>query len=239
MSDKAFKPNLWAAIGTLVICGLFSTLGVWQLQRGFEKADILERFAKAADKAPRAISAGSWAEEGVIETAQTNGTYDGEKQLLLDGQSHDGVPGYRVWTPMRLAEAGGVLMVDRGWIPGSGDRSQLPPLPVPTGEQMVSGYFRTLPVPGMRTEANNCAEGPWPRIVQYPTIEDLRCLYGDAIAVGLLLLSPDAEGGFVREWSSGPELSPNKHYGYAGQWFLFAVVLLVLFIRFSFKPKTT
>jgi surfeit locus 1 family protein len=239
MSDKAFKPNLWAAIGTLLICGLFSTLGVWQLQRGLEKAEIIERFDKAASKPPRALSAGSWPERGVVETAQTRGTYDGEKQLLLDGQTHDSTPGYRVWTPMVLADGGGILVVDRGWIPAGADRSQLPPLPVLTGVQTVSGYFRTFPVPGMRTDINNCAEGPWPRIVQYPTIEDLRCLYGQSTAGGLLLLAADAEGGYVREWSSGPEMSPTKHYGYAGQWFLFAVVLLVLFIRFSFKPKTT
>ncbi|HEY1077276.1 MAG TPA: SURF1 family protein [Fontimonas sp.] len=238
MTDKTFKPNLWAAIGTVLLCGLFCTLGAWQLQRGMEKAEIIERFDKAAAKAPRAISAGSWAEKGVVETAQTSGTYDGERQLLLDGQSHDSTPGYRVWTPLRLAEGGGILMVDRGWIPGGGDRAQLPALPVPAGVQSIAGYFRTLPVPGMRTEADNCVEGPWPRIVQYPTIEDLRCLYGPSIAVGLLLLSADAEGGFVREWTSGPEMSPTKHYGYAGQWFLFAVVLAVLFIRLSFKPKT-
>jgi surfeit locus 1 family protein len=72
--------------------------------------------------------------------------------------------------------------------------------------------------------------------VPYPTLDDLRCLYGESLAAGVLLMSPDAPGGFVREWTSGPELSPSKHYGYAAQWSTFTLVLIVLFVKFSFRP---
>src|SRR3546814_6637006 len=84
------------------------------------------------------------------------------------------------------------------------------------------------PVPGLRLKTDNCATLPWPRTVQFPTLDDLRCLYGEYIAPGLLLMDPGEPNGFVRDWQTAPELNPVKHYGYAGQWFAFTLTLLVI-----------
>jgi surfeit locus 1 family protein len=110
-------------------------------------------------------------------------------------------------------------------------------VPAPGGEVTVSGFWRTVPEPGLRMEVDNCAPGPWPRIVQYPTVDELRCLYGESVPGGLLLMDAEVPGGFVRAWNSGPELAPGKHYAYAAQWFAFAAVLVILFIVFSFRRK--
>jgi len=235
MAKKRFRPTWWASTLVLLLSAVMIALGAWQLQRGFAKAELLARFERAADKPPRDMTAGAWAEPGVVERARARGRFDAGMQLLLDNQSRKRQPGYRVWTPLRLAY-GGIVVVDRGWVPAPGDRSQLPELPVPAGELEIEGYWRTLPEPGLRLETENCAPATWPRIVQYPTLDDLRCLYGESLAAGVLLMSPDAPGGFVREWTSGPELSPSKHYGYAAQWFTFTLVLIVLFVKFSFRP---
>ena len=237
MGNKVFRPRLWALGLTIVLVAAMCALGTWQIDRGQEKAALLARYAAAADAPPREVTAGTWAEPGQVERAIVRGSFDGSRQLLLDNQSHNRQPGYRVWTPLML-EHGGVLIVDRGWIPGGGDRSALPPLTVPQGEVRFSGYWRTLPEPGMRLEVDNCAVAPWPRIVQYPTVDELRCLYGESVPGGLLLMDADAPGGYVREWGASPELSPSKHYGYAAQWFAFAAVLIGFFIVLSFRPKT-
>jgi surfeit locus 1 family protein len=178
----------------------------------------------------------AWPEPGEIDPAQARGIFDVERQLLLDNQSHERQPGYRVWTPLQLAH-GGVVVVDRGWVPAGSDRSRPPALPAPGGEVTVSGFWRTVPEPGLRMEVDNCAPGPWPRIVQYPTVDELRCLYGESVPGGLLLMDAEVPGGFVRAWNSGPELAPGKHYAYAAQWFAFAAVLVILFIVFSFRRK--
>ncbi|WP_370307076.1 SURF1 family protein [Sinimarinibacterium flocculans] len=237
MGNKVFRPKLWALGLTVVLCGAMIALGIWQLGRGQDKAELLARYEAAAERPPREMTAGAWAEPGVIERASVAGRFDGTRQLLLDNQSHERQPGYRVWTPL-LLNHGGVVIVDRGWIPAGGDRSKPPPVPVPEGEVRFTGYWRTLPEPGMRLEVDNCAPAPWPRIVQYPTADELRCLYGQSVPGGLFLMDADAPGGYVREWGAGPELSPSKHYGYAAQWFAFAAVLAALFIIYSFRPRT-
>jgi surfeit locus 1 family protein len=44
-----------------------------------------------------------------------------------------------------------------------------------------------------------------------------------------LLLDADQAGGFVRQW--GPRsMAPEKHLGYAVQWFGFAVTLVVMYV---------
>ncbi len=231
---KVFRPRWWAAALVVVLGGVMVSMGLWQLGRGQAKVELLERYENAAAKPLREITAGAWAEPGEVERAQARGRFDAGRQLLLDNQSHDRKPGYRVWTPM-LLEHGGILVVDRGWVPSGGDRARLPALPAPEGEVTVTGYWRTVPEPGLRLEVDNCAPQAWPRIVQYPTVDELRCLYGEFVPGGVLLMEADVPGGFVREWSSGPELSPSKHYAYAAQWFAFAGVLVILLLIFSFR----
>lgn len=235
MSKKTFRPPWWAIVLVLLLGGVMSFLGVWQLQRGQAKAELLAHYKRVEAEVPRELTAGAWSEPGVVERARARGVFNGDMQLLLDNQSRNRTPGYRVWTPMALVN-GGTLIVDRGWIPAGGDRDKLPALPVPQGEVDVEGYWRSPPEPGMRLEVDNCAGGPWPRIVQYPTVDELRCLYGEFVAGGVLLMDPGLPGGFTREWTSGPEMSPTKHYGYAAQWFVFTVLLIALFVKFSFRP---
>ncbi|HOX72536.1 MAG TPA: SURF1 family protein, partial [Dokdonella sp.] len=52
---------------------------------------------------------------------------------------------------------------------------------------------------------------------------------GRPIDTRVLLLDADAASGFVREWT--PQiLPPERHRGYAFQWFCFALASVVIFI---------
>ncbi|MEQ1438396.1 SURF1 family protein [Fontimonas sp. SYSU GA230001] len=234
MAKKRFRPAWWAVVLVLVGVGTTVGLGIWQLQRGLAKAALIEHYRTADTMPPRQVTSGAWADPDAVQRGWAVGRFDADMQLLLDNQSRNRVPGYHVWTPLRLPD-GGTVLVDRGWIPADGDRSKLPALPAPTGEMRVEGYWKPLPRPGMRLDVDNCAGGPWPRIVQYPTVEELRCLYGNFVPDGILLLDPGLPGGFARDWAAGPEMSPSKHYAYAGQWFVFALLILGIFVKFSFR----
>ncbi len=237
MAGRSFRPPWWAVLAVVALSGIMISLGVWQLQRGAGKAELAKRYAAASERPPRELTAGAWAEPGEIVRASVRGHFDSNMQMLLDNQSFDGKPGYRVWTPVKTPE-GGIVIVDRGWVAANGDRTILPEISAPPQEVEVSGFWRALPVPGMRLDVNNCAGGPWPRIVQYPTPDELRCLYGGWVASGILLMDPDLPGGYVREWNSAPELSPAKHYGYAAQWFAFTATLIGIFIVVNLKRKS-
>jgi cytochrome oxidase assembly protein ShyY1 len=212
-----------------LLCGL----GTWQLHRGQAKAVLLKNFAAQAQAAPLNLDAAPVEPGAAPLRARAHGVYDSLHQLLLDNQTLRRQPGYQVLTPLRL-QSGALLLVNRGWIAGV-DGQTPPELPVTAGLQDATGLWRDLPRPGLRLQTDNCAERPWPRVVQYPDSADLRCLYGDNIRPGILLLDADAAGGYVREWTPAVEVPPSRHYGYAAQWFAFAATLLVIFVTLNLR----
>lgn len=227
----------WFSALVLSFVALTAGLGVWQTQRGQYKQAVLDALTVAATQPPVTLMRGSAAGEYPVR-AQASGRYDIVFQLLHDNQAHEQKPGYHVWTPFRLAD-GGVIMVNRGWLPANPDRRVLPTLPAPDTAQ-VSGLWRALPQPGLRlAKVVNCpAEKTFPAVVSYPDLEDLRCLLGENVIAGVLLLDAGAPGGFVREWNPRfVGLPPSRHYAYAATWFLLCATLLFLFVRIHLKKS--
>lgn len=236
----SFRPPLWAVLGTVAGCGLMSAAGFWQLSRAAQKTRLLAQYDAAAHAPAVPLEAGSAPAGAMPRAARAQGEYLADRQLLLDGQAHGETGGYDVWTPLRL-EDGTLVIVDRGWIPAGHTRNQNPAIAAPEGMRAINGLWRRLPQPALHLGTGNCADAhreptSWPKIVEYPDVKDLRCLYGANLLDGELLLAPDAGGGFVRDWRAGAaEFLPSRHYAYAGQWFAFAATLLGLFIKLNLK----
>lgn len=235
MSSWTFKPPWWATAAVAILVPCLCGLGVWQLQRGAAKRELQALYEQAQQAAPRNVTAGTVAYPGEFYRVAVRGRFDTGRQLLLDNQSHDGKPGYHVLTPLILPD-GGILIVDRGWIPLP--RGGQPDLRIDGEEVEVQGLWRTFFAPPMRLEVDNCSAQPWPRVVQYPTFADLRCLYGEFVGDGLILMDPGTPNGYVRQWNRGEELSPTKNYGYAAQWFAFALTLLGIYIKLNLRRKS-
>lgn len=224
--------------GTLAGCALTVWLGIWQLHRGHAREALDAQYAQAQAGATVQLDVDTTAPANARALAATaTGVYL-DQQLLLDNQVHERTPGYQVLTPLRLS-SGGLILVNRGWLPQNPDRRVLPSLPLPAGTLSVSGLWRALPEPALRLKTANCSGSGWPRIVEYPTPADLACLFpGAVIASGMLLLSPAAADGFVREWSQADDqFPPSRHYGYAAQWFAFAATLLFFFVKLNLKRR--
>lgn len=216
-------PAPWAWAVTAAAVALFTTLAAWQWQRGLARELLQDRLADRGSLA-EVLHAGS-RPGGEPRRALALGRFE-DQHLLQDGQSHDGQPGYHVWTPLRLAD-GARVMVNRGWLPNA---LQPPELAPPAGEVAVSGAWRALPEPGLRLSGtHNCpAQKHFPLKVLYPTVSDLGCLLGPGVLPGLLLMDPEVPGGFVRQWLDGG-MPPARHYGYAAQWLALAIAAVVLF----------
>jgi surfeit locus 1 family protein len=239
----SFRPSAVSLLAVAAGCALTLYLAVWQIHRGRDKQALELQYAAAAQQPPVELKSAAAPPAGLAAVAASaDGCYEASRQLLLDDQVQNGVPGYDVWTPLRLAD-GGLLIVNRGWVPQGPSRRALPPLPAPDGPVQVHGLWRALPVPGLRL-GPACAPGqapvPWPQIALYPTAADLNCYYGEPVLAGELLLAPDAPDGFVRDWRVNDiGFPPSRHYGYAAQWFALCLTLLVLFIKFNLKRNPT
>jgi surfeit locus 1 family protein len=224
----------WAWLLTAAAVALFGRLGWWQLDKG-QRKEAMAAGPQQRSAEPEIVSARHAAPQGLeVRRATARGHYLADQQLLLDGQSNRQRPGYRVWTPLVLAD-GAAVLVDRGWIPQ--DRSGFDGS-APDGALAVAGAWRSLPQPGVRLAGTvNCpARKQFPAVVLYPVPADLECLLGRPVVGGLLLLDADAPGGFVREWSDFG-FPPARHYAYAFQWFALAAAALVLFFVVNRKRR--
>lgn len=234
-----FRPPAWAWLLALLGIALTGRLALWQWQRGQDKAALVASYAAAAAAPLRDWQPGVPADPDQVQRLRLRGEYLPDRQLLLDNQSSGGRVGYHVWTPLRTP-AGALVLVDRGWVPADPDRRRLPAMPAPAGPQVLEGYWRPLPRPGLRLgDAGECRPRGFPERVQFPTLEDLRCRYPDQpLAEGLLLLAPELPGGFERRWNlAAVEMPPEKHYGYALQWLALCLTVVVLFIKLNLKKR--
>lgn len=230
---RRFAAPLWAWLLTFALVVLFGNLGAWQLRRAEQKAALVAAQEQAA-KTP-AIEFAAWlrlgkpAGELYGKAVAVAGRPLAQQQLLHDSQTLGGRAGYHVWTALNVDGVASLVLVNRGWVPAAADRSTLPAVSIAPEIVHWRGQWRPLPEPGLRTGANACDRSHWPRVVQYPRSAELECLFGRPVIPGILLLDPDQPQGFAREWNA-ELIPPERHLGYAFQWFALAATLLILFI---------
>jgi len=225
---------------TIAACALFVALGRWQWSRGEHRAAQWREFA--ASEAPGEVARDATAAELAalprFTRVRLRGELDPVHQFLIDNISNEGRAGYEVLTPLRLAD-GSAVLVDRGWVPGSGYRERLPDVAFDAGAgpRTLTGRTGALPVAGVAAgHVPPPADGPWPRVTSFPTHEDLAAALPFALAPGVVLLDAADPQGYLRNWHP-PGLEPARHYAYAVQWWAFAALAVVIFVVLNFRRK--
>ena len=218
---------------TLVLLTLFVSLGRWQWHRGEAKQAVWAEFERNAASVP--LGTREFDSIDRFARLELSGTYEPEHQFLLDNRSHAGQPGYEVLTPFRTSD-GRRMLVNRGWVPFGGYRDRLPDVSMAAGTPVtISGRIDELPSGGLSSgHAAPDSNATWPKVTSFPTHDELANALGAKLQQRLLLLDPEAPGGYVREWSP-PGMPPSRHFSYAIQWWGFAAVLLVLYFGLNFR----
>jgi surfeit locus 1 family protein len=235
---RKFAPSVFATVLTLASIALFMKLGLWQLSRAAEKRELEAQYTSG--------------QQTVIElTAQNAGTlrryqkvcatgrYDPQHQFLLDNMpSAMGQPGYRVVTAFEL-RGGTWVLVDRGWRAPGPTRADLPAISVGDEPRRLCGQLDVLPRPGVRLGTADPTQGLWPRVVSFPEHADLERSLGRNVQPGLVLLDPQQPDGYERLWQVRFDLGPQRHIGYAVQWFAFAAAAFVIYIVMGIRRGRT
>ena len=231
-----FSPSLLPTAAAAAVFGLLCGLGFWQLDRAAGKEE-----RQAAFEARRAVVLDEIDLGGEpLEFARVDleGRYDPSHQFLQDNRTHQGRPGYYVLTPFRTAGQGAVL-VNRGWVPAGPARAVLPDVRAPGGDQRLRGTVR-LPREDLFVLGDTGhAAAVWPRVVQRVEIDAMQRSLGYPLAAWLVALDPDASHGYVREWKAAPGLTPDRHRGYAFQWFALAAALFGIWVAVNLKRSGT
>jgi surfeit locus 1 family protein len=219
-------------LGLVVVAGL-ARLGLWQWQRAQEKEAMLAGVqAVLADRRPQALARAAHGEG--FAWAAGRGRFRPAPVLLLDNQRRGQAVGVQVLGIFE-PQAGVPLLVDLGWLPLPPDR-RLPRPALPTGTLDIAGLLTPPPAAGLALGADPLAQGdPW--LLTRVDIPALSKAAKTALAPRMLRLDPALAGiGFTRDLDVLPNtLPPDRHRGYALQWFglsatLLAITLL-LFLR--------
>ena len=233
-----FDPGLIPTLATLVMLVILVLLGLWQLRRADYKRALLAEYQQAIVLPPvpvdQALDTSGFDTLGRYRHVVAQGHYDSAHQVLLDDMQEGEQVGYQILTPLVLEPGQQILLVDRGFIAREPGIKTLPALDIDTAERTVSGVLGILPVPGIRLGKTTLPAG-WPKLMLFPSYQNLVELYGNKLLKPVLLLDADQTDGYQRDWQPNIGFPPVRHTAYALQWFALAIALFIIWIVVNSK----
>lgn len=244
-------------LALLLAAAVCARLGVWQLDRAYQRAELAaeQEAAEAAAAAPEGLGEllppqTTFPGQLVGREAWVSGTYEPDGQELVVGRSLDGRTGYLVLTPLRVTDDGTggaswadlsgppVVPVVRGWVdsPTPGPEA----LDVPDGEVRVTGWLQASESTqeGAEPLPDNPGGPPLTRsIATGALVND----WGGPIYSGYLVLT-SADPAQPAAADGGPAALPRpvieggtgvnlQNVFYALQWWVFGAFAVALWLR--------
>jgi surfeit locus 1 family protein len=226
---------------TVLAIAAFATLGRWQLARMHEKQTMLDAVRQVLEtrRAQPLASAGDPARARDYDWSEGEGAFAAAPPVLLDNQSRDQRPGVRAYR-LFLARDGSRLLVELGWLPLGGDR-RMPAVAAVPGPRRIRGLLMPPPSPGLAAAvATRQADGTI--LTTAVDADDVAALLGTpALPPRVLRLDPALPLGYARDLDILPNtLPPQRHLGYAVQWFALAAAVLATALLLTFrKPRSS
>ena len=214
-------------------------LGFWQLDRADQKKELIRLQEKRSAEAPVELVENSPdnADNLLYRRLRIVGRYDLVHQFLQDNQVNEGKTGYYVLTPLILENSRKAVLVNRGWLPYSPDRTVLPDISLPAEQVSITGTVSRFSRPGIILEGADIPSKSWPASVQAINTGVLAEKLGYALFDFQLELDKSEQHGFKREWRHPLSMPPEKHIAYAVQWFLLALTLTILFFIYGIRKN--
>lgn len=239
MSRSRATPVLgW--VFALVLIALFCMLGSWQLGRQDAKQAMLDSAAQAlSSRAPQALDAAADPQRSrEHEWAAGTGRFADTPAVLLDNQQRGGRPGLRVYRAFLPEHGRAPVLVDLGWLPVPPDRT-IPTIDPAPDWSHVEGLLAPPPAAGLVAPAIQ-PQADDSLLVMALDPEAIAAALGlPTLAARVLRADPTLEGGYPRDLELlANTLPPERHLGYAVQWFGLALAVLVTALLLTFRRKS-
>ncbi len=248
------KLPLLPTLVTLLCVVIMFGLGIWQLERKTQKDIRLMQIKERQSNRPYKL------EELLVEPGLTSnanpsftksadiqdfpvsfiGTAQLENLFFIDNKMVSGRTGYHVVVPV-ISLNGDIVIANLGWLRGTGIRGNLPAVShklrsaLTERSKQFSGVVSYPSINTMVSETN-AAFGQFPALLQQI---DMAQITQHLRAAGLLRqgklypfivnLRPEEDSEFVRNWQP-VVMSPDKHLGYAVQWFGLGIAALTIYL---------
>lgn len=217
-------------LGLLLAAG-FTGLGRWQLARALQKEQML-RGVELALARTRTLPLSAAAKPGGYDWSIGTGRFLTGPVLLLDNQRRGDQVGVRVLAPFQPSD-GSPMLVDLGWLAMPGNR-QLPIVAVPVGPQSLQGLLSPPPSTGLALGPAYSESDSQRWLLTRVDLPVLSTALRLSLAARVLRLDPALPIGYARDLDVLPNtLPPERHRGYALQWFGLALVTLAISLYFG------
>lgn len=227
---------VWLVITLLVFSSLVK-LGLWQTDRAEIKEQRIERMAALKNSQSFSLT-----DVNVLDTKEDeindlpvalNGTFFSEAIYLLDNQMSSGKYGFKVLQIIETNE--GLVVVNLGWRLGDRTRRTLPGYQALRGPVQLSGHVRVIES-GIVLQESQSYSGAWPIVVQQIELNKIAQHIGKPLLPFVVYVGADENIGYEKNWQP-IVMPPEKHRGYAFQWFSLAFAWLALMVWASYKSR--
>jgi cytochrome oxidase assembly protein ShyY1 len=236
-------------IGFLVLLCLFISLSVWQQQRAikkkilFAKISAFKTLSHTKDLTlPQLVNDFQQLGQGISDARLVvNGHFLNMPLLYLDNKSVHGVSGYQLLAFFAVNNSDTRLLVNLGWHPLMNQRREpLPTLQLQTGPTQLVGRVYA-PQEGAFHLGNQMIEAnsrlQW---IDIPRLSQEKQLLLYPFLLRLISSTPEvSQVALNRNWPDRETvgITPEKHFGYALQWALFALILIGIWIKTQWKKQ--
>lgn len=227
MPSVRFNLNWKLTLFTAFFLPILISLGFWQLNRAQEKITILENWASQQDQAAIPIEKLSPSLLHYQPEVNFEGRFDTDHYWLQEGITLQGRVGYLVLMRV-ITTTGQNVLVNRGWVAADLDRNILPEISSSDALQSFQGRARSPSAAPMTQESHNPIER-WPHRILEIELELMGQQARTTFSPFVVDLSADHPSSFhviPRKLNASPE----KHRGYAFQWFMMAATLVILWL---------
>ncbi|WP_185970108.1 SURF1 family protein [Tepidimonas alkaliphilus] len=227
-------------VAALAAVALTTSLGVWQWRRAeFKRALLAQQQAQQSAQPLNWQSLREAAADGTLDTfygrmVRLRGRWVPGTLVWLDNRPRHGQAGWIALTALRAPEGETAVVVQRGWLPRPTDpRRPAPSLATPEGED-VEVLGRLAPPPSKLWQLGSEAPGPIRQNID---------LGAAAVEWNLPLMPVSVQQTepvestldgvpLQRDWPV-VAVPPEKHVGYAVQWFALAGLIVALYVWFQ------
>lgn len=233
----AYRFDWKLSLLTAVLLPLMISLGFWQLRRGDEKDAIQRVFDLRVRERPVNLAELETDTDLQYKQVALVGHFDNAHVFLLDNRVYQGRPGFEVIVPFVTSDER-VVMVNRGWVAMGPSRTELPQITAIEGEQHLRGaVYQAV---GQAVTLGTLQESQtWPRVIETLDVTEMAAMAGVSarnVFPHSVRLGEGETGVLIRYWPV-ISMSPEKHRGYAVQWFAMSLALLLLYLYYSTKPQ--
>lgn len=223
---KGFRPGWLPSIVVLLLLPCLLALGFWQLARAEEKRALLASHEAQQLAVPISLDALEREPDPAYKRVRLHGYFDARHTLLLDNRIRDGKVGVEVLQPFYDQTSGLWVLLNRGWLAWP-DRRVMPHFATPDTPLTLQATVY-VPLGSVLQLQKTRPSNEWPRLISEVKTDALWQQLGRGGLAYEVRLEP-GPASFQVSWPV-IAMSPDKHTGYAVQWFALAAALLGLFI---------